>query len=54
MLGNVWEWTATAEGNRHVVRGGGWQDDAQHLRASARQLLEPAITGPDLGFRCAR
>lgn len=53
--GNVWEWTATSESSAlRVVRGGSWKDEAVHLRSDSRVELRPTITGPDLGFRCAK
>ena len=52
MAGSVWEWTATDSGGRRVVRGGGFQDPSEMLRAEARQMLAPTVTAPDLGFRC--
>lgn len=59
MSGNVWEWTSTpaaaSSGSAgHVVRGGSWQDKARHLRSDSREVLAATVTGPDLGFRCAK
>jgi formylglycine-generating enzyme required for sulfatase activity len=54
MAGNVWEWTSSRDGERRVVRGGSWKDEAAFQQYSSRQLIAPETTGPDLGFRCAR
>jgi formylglycine-generating enzyme required for sulfatase activity len=68
MAGNVWEWTAgwygdypaapqtnptgppTGEG--HAIRGGGWGDPADLVRAAYRAEYEPQFRSDDLGFRC--
>jgi formylglycine-generating enzyme required for sulfatase activity len=56
MAGNVWEWTADdAFSPRHkVVRGGSFQNEPQHLRASF--ITGFSTEGQDklIGFRCAR
>jgi formylglycine-generating enzyme required for sulfatase activity/flavodoxin len=68
--GNVGEWcwdfygrygTAPAsnpsgprEGGLRVIRGGGWNDFAKHLRSAYRSALPPGRHGPAIGFRLAR
>ena len=39
---------------QRVVRGGGWTDAANALRATARTSAIPAARDPSRGFRCAR
>ncbi|MFN7914652.1 MAG: SUMF1/EgtB/PvdO family nonheme iron enzyme [Vicinamibacterales bacterium] len=60
MLGNVWEWTGSAADldtgatSGRTVRGGSWKDAPALLTLDSRQVVDPRLTGPDLGFRCAR
>jgi formylglycine-generating enzyme required for sulfatase activity len=68
MAGNVWEWVdGTYEGypgNTYelasefgdyfrVVRGGSWDNAAQHLRSTFRQNNPPKFRSDGTGFRCA-
>jgi serine/threonine-protein kinase len=68
MAGNVWEWVEDSylgyPGNSYelpetfgeyfkVVRGGSWDNAAQHLRATFRQNNEPHMRSDGTGFRCA-
>ncbi|HZO16936.1 MAG TPA: bifunctional serine/threonine-protein kinase/formylglycine-generating enzyme family protein [Polyangiaceae bacterium] len=57
MAGNVREWVADQKkdggAEQRSVRGGGFNDDAGALRATARQHLPPETRAADLGFRCA-
>lgn len=68
MAGNVWEWVdGTYEGypgNTYelaaefgdyfrVVRGGSWDNAAQHLRSTFRQNNPPKYRSDGTGFRCA-
>ena len=38
---------------KRVVRGGGGASVGSEVRTSARKAVEPTVTGPWLGFRCA-
>ena len=40
-------------GNDKVIRGGGWNDPARHLRVSYRDFNYPTFSFTDVGFRCA-
>jgi formylglycine-generating enzyme required for sulfatase activity len=68
MAGNVWEWvdgfyqgypgtTYEQAGDfgesYRVVRGGSWDNAAQHLRTTFRQNNEPRLRSDGTGFRCA-
>ena len=39
---------------RRVVRGGGWINEARHVRAAYRDGRDPSDRPENLGFRCAR
>lgn len=39
---------------RRVIRGGGFNDDLDHLRSGYRMMCEPFRWGSELGFRVAR
>lgn len=49
--GSAWQ-TQCAE-NRHVIRGGRWDNDAQHVRSASRSW-GPSLSGTGSGFRLAR
>jgi rhamnose transport system permease protein len=67
MAGNVGEWTtspfvaypgSTYEDPQYteearITRGGGWFDDQNGVRTTARNAAFPATANDDLGFRCA-
>jgi formylglycine-generating enzyme required for sulfatase activity len=48
--------TGPVDGPGRVTRGGGWPNNnqADRIRATNRNSLEPAYLSSDLGFRCAR
>lgn len=57
MLGNVWEWCQDlwdTSGSVRVVRGGGWYDDPQVLRAAGRYYNDPGYRLSNVGFRLVR
>lgn len=43
-----------AVGSHRILRGGGWYDGANYLRAAFRNAFTPATRGHFIGFRCAR
>ncbi len=52
--GNVWEWTATADGGCRMIRGGGWGSNADGCRAQCRnRSLSSDRRGIFLGVRLA-
>ena len=70
MVGNVWEWTwdwqgsygsgavtdpwGAAAGTRRVLRGGGWDGEANYARSPCRSNYFPDFRYFDIGFRPAR
>jgi len=69
MAGNVWEWvdspyaaypSSDYQDSKYSpdlrgLRGGGWFDDEEQVRATNRNAGDPTITAnDDIGFRCAR
>ena len=53
-LGNVWEWTTTAEDSYRVLRGGCWNLSAQFARVARRFRFDPGCRFDFLGVRLAR
>jgi len=54
LAGGVREWTATADGGTHVVRGGSWGDTEPTFLASSFRGMNGADDRLELtGFRCA-
>lgn len=69
MSGNVWEWcsdlygsygryaqtnpSGATSGDRRVVRGGGWGDNARYCRSTYRDYNAPGRRNDGLGFRLA-
>ena len=70
MSGNVWEWVqdlygsysgspqtnpqGPSTGSPHVIRGGGWDGDAWHVRVSFRTSAISDDRNRYIGFRLAR
>ena len=54
MAGNVWEWIDAARGERRLLLGGSWFNDAQYLRSDSRYWSDPSLTMDHAGFRCVR
>ena len=70
MSGNVWEWcwdwygsyssgaqtdpAGASSGTYRVVRGGGWLNDAEHVRVAFRSGNAPSNRSSGLGFRLVR
>jgi len=62
-VGNVWEWVSdpyfTSSGKSkkltlRIVKGGGWTSDKREARISFRNIVDPNIKNPTIGFRCAK
>jgi formylglycine-generating enzyme required for sulfatase activity len=49
--GSAWE---SPSGSGRVIRGGGFANDADYLRAAHRSPGDPSGWADTLGFRCAR
>lgn len=61
--GNVWEWvsdlhlTPNKDLNKsplRIVKGGGWTSNKVEARISFRNITDPKIKNPTIGFRCAK
>ena len=53
MIGNVWEWTSTAENGEVAIRGGGWDYIAQDGELP-KSSVSPGNRSDRLGFRLVR
>lgn len=59
LVGNAWEWTATADsgprGLRHVIKGGGFDSPPENALPAFRAVLpDDRAALANTGFRCAR
>lgn len=55
MAGNVFEWTASSENNKYILRGGSWSKDYFRGRTTDRGTkLDPNFANYDIGFRCTK
>jgi len=53
LCGNTWDWCSDAAGPFHVIRGGGWMDDAVFCRTDARYRHTPVDRDACVGLRLA-
>jgi hypothetical protein len=53
LCGNTWDWCSDAAGPFHVIRGGGWMDDAVFCRTGARYRHAPVDRDACVGLRLA-
>ena len=51
LAGNVWEWTATMEGEQAIAKGGSWFEPAEAARTWERLYADPVRGYDDVGFR---
>jgi formylglycine-generating enzyme required for sulfatase activity len=51
LAGNVWEWTATVDRGRYVLRGGAWYWEADLARCGSRNGYNPSNRNNGGGFR---
>ncbi len=51
LIGNVWEWTRTIQGDRLVVRGGAYDTMTLDQGLAIRELVDPQQREPNIGFR---
>lgn len=51
VLGNVWEWTDTKKGEKHIVKGIGWDATDAGQGINAAELVKPNEKRDNLGFR---
>ena len=52
MGGNVWEWTATAQGDGFITRGASWWYGPERQQASDIEVKPADIAVVYIGFRC--
>ena len=53
MHGNVWEWCLDASGSYRVLRGGGWDYNAEYCSSAYRSRNDPTYRLNLVGFRVA-
>ncbi len=62
-VGNVWEWVSdpfytsgkpSKKAPLRIVKGGGWTSDKREARIAFRNIVDPKIKNPTIGFRCVK
>ncbi|CAG0908762.1 unnamed protein product [Cyprideis torosa] len=53
-VGNVWEWTSTADEGLRVLRGGSWNNKPWNVRSANRNRNNPTNRNNIVGFRLSR
>jgi Sulfatase-modifying factor enzyme 1 len=49
--GNIWEWVADKDSDKHIYRGGSWGDSSELCQSSSRGSAKPDFHVSGIGFR---